>query len=147
WRLREGLVLAQRNEGGSIKHDVSVPVAAIADFIAEASAAVTARLPGIRPVPFGHVGDGNVHFNLSQPEGADRGDFPARWGEFNRIVHDDVARYGGWIRAEHGVGRLRRHELAHYKTPVELELIRKIKAALDPEARMNPGKVLPDATP
>lgn len=147
WRLREGLVLAQRNEGGSIKHDVSVPVAAIADFIAEASAAVTARLPGIRPVPFGHVGDGNVHFNLSQPEGADRGDFLARWGEFNRIVHDVVARYGGSISAEHGVGRLRRDELAHYKAPVELELMRKIKAALDPEGLMNPGKVIPDATP
>ncbi len=145
WRLREGLVLAQRQEGGSIKHDVSVPVAAIAEFIAEATAAVTARLPGIRPVPFGHVGDGNVHFNLSQPVGADRGEFLARWGEFNRIVHDVVARYHGSISAEHGVGRLRREELGHYKAPVELELMRKIKAALDPEGLMNPGKILPDA--
>ena len=144
WKLREGLVLAQRQEGGSIKHDVSVPVAAIADFIAEASAAVIARLPGIRPVPFGHVGDGNVHFNLSQPEGADRGEFLSRWGEFNRIVHDIVARYNGSISAEHGVGRLRREELGHYKAPIELDLMRKIKAALDPDGLMNPGKIIPE---
>ena len=144
WKLREGLVLAQRNEGGSIKHDVSVPVVAIADFIAEASAAVIARLPGIRPVPFGHVGDGNVHFNLSQPEGADRSEFLSRWGEFNRIVHDIVARYDGSISAEHGVGRLRREELGHYKAHVELDLMRKIKAALDPDGLMNPGKIIPE---
>jgi D-lactate dehydrogenase (cytochrome) len=144
WRLREGLVLAQRNEGGSIKHDVSVPVSAIPAFIAEATAAVEARLPGIRPVPFGHIGDGNVHFNLSQPVGADTAAYLARWGEFNRIVHDIVARHRGSISAEHGVGRLRRDELARYKSPIELELMRRIKAAFDPDELMNPGKIIPE---
>ncbi|HLY58025.1 MAG TPA: FAD-binding oxidoreductase [Stellaceae bacterium] len=144
WRIREGMVEAQRHEGGSIKHDVSVPVASVAGFIREATAAVTTRLPGIRPVPFGHVGDGNIHFNLSQPEGADRAGFLARWSEFNDIVHGIVARHGGSISAEHGIGRLKRDEIARYKAPLELELMARVKRALDPHGIMNPGKVLPN---
>jgi D-lactate dehydrogenase (cytochrome) len=143
WRLREGLVEAQKYEGGSIKHDVSVPVSSVAAFVVEATRAVTARLPGIRPVPFGHVGDGNIHFNLSQPVGMDRAEFLARWGEFNDIVHAIVARHGGSISAEHGIGRLKRDELARYKSPLELELMARVKQALDPAGIMNPGKVLP----
>jgi len=144
WRIREGLVEAQRYEGGSIKHDVSVPVSSLAAFIVEATEAVTARLPDIRPVPFGHVGDGNIHFNLSQPAGADKAGFLARWGEFNDIVHGIVARLGGSISAEHGIGRLKRDELVRYKAPLELELMARIKRALDPDNIMNPGKVLQD---
>jgi D-lactate dehydrogenase (cytochrome) len=144
WRLREGVVEAQRHAGGSIKHDVSVPVSSVAAFIREASAAVTARLPGIRPVPFGHVGDGNIHFNLTQPEGADSAAYLARWAEFNDIVHAIVARLHGSISAEHGIGRLKRDELARYKAPLDLELMARIKRALDPDGIMNPGKVLPD---
>ena len=133
---------AQGYEGGSIKHDVSVPVMRVAEFIRIASAAVEARLPGIRPCPFGHVGDGNIHFNLSQPKGADKAAYLARWDEFNKIVHDIVASLGGSISAEHGIGRLKREELTHYKSKIELDLMRKIKRALDPDGIMNPGKVI-----
>ncbi len=142
WRLRESLSEAQRPEGGSIKHDVSVPLSRVADFIAEADAAVTAALPGIRPVPFGHLGDGNIHYNLSQPEGMDRDAYLARWDEFNRIVHDIVMRMGGSFSAEHGIGRLRRGELVHYKSPVEVAMMRRLKAAFDPQGIMNPGKIV-----
>jgi FAD/FMN-containing dehydrogenase len=142
WRIREGMVEGQKHEGGSIKHDISVPVSKVAEFIVKAIAAVDAKLPGIRPVAFGHVGDGNVHFNLSQPKGADTAVFLARWAEFNHIVHDLVQRFGGSISAEHGVGRLKRDELPRYKSALELELMRRIKHALDPDGLMNPGKVL-----
>jgi FAD/FMN-containing dehydrogenase len=144
WFLREAIVEAQRFEGGSIKHDIAVPVSRIADFIAQATWAVERALPGIRPVPFGHVGDGNVHFNLTQPAGADRAAYLARWEEFNRIVHDIALGMGGSISAEHGIGRVKRAELARVKSPVELALMRRIKAALDPETLMNPGVLLPD---
>jgi len=142
WRLREAVPLSQRYEGGSIKHDVSVPVSRVADFIAEAAAAVTAAMPGIRPVVFGHIGDGNMHFNFSQPEGMDTEAFLAEWQRINRIVHDIVAAKGGSISAEHGIGRLKRGELVHYRSPVELDLMRAVKSALDPKGIMNPGKVL-----
>jgi FAD/FMN-containing dehydrogenase len=142
WRIRDGMTEAQGYEGGSIKHDVSVPVSRVADFIIEASAAVSRAIPGIRPVPFGHVGDGNIHFNLSQPVGADRAGYLARWEEMNRIVHDIVAARNGSISAEHGIGRMKVEELTHYKSKVELDLMRKIKAALDPQGIMNPGKVV-----
>ncbi len=144
WRIREGIVEAQKFEGGSIKHDVSVPVSSVAAFIHRAHDAVTRLLPGIRPVAFGHVGDGNIHFNLSQPVGADRAAFIARWAEFNGIVHDVVAELGGSISAEHGIGRLKREELRRYKPKVALDLMRRVKAALDPQGIMNPGKVVPD---
>jgi FAD/FMN-containing dehydrogenase len=142
WRIREGMVEGQKHEGGSIKHDVSVPVSKVAEFIVKAIAAVEAKLPGIRPIAFGHVGDGNVHFNLSRPKGADTAVFLARWAEFNHIVHDLVQRFGGSISAEHGVGRLKRDELPRYKSALELELMRRIKHALDPDGLMNPDKVL-----
>jgi len=142
WRIRDGMTEAQGYEGGSIKHDVAVPVSRVADFIVEACAAVSRAIPGIRPVPFGHVGDGNIHFNLSQPIGADKAAYLARWEEMNRIVHDIVAARNGSISAEHGIGRMKVEELTHYKTKIELDLMRKIKAALDPDGIMNPGKVV-----
>ena len=107
WFVREAIVEAQRFEGGSIKHDISVPVSRVADFIAGATAAVEAVLPGIRPVPFGHVGDGNIHFNLTQPAGADSAAYLARWDELNRIVHEIVLSFGGSVSAEHGIGRFK----------------------------------------
>lgn len=142
WRIRESVPGAQKREGGSIKHDVSVPVSCVPDFIREATAAVEEALPGVRVVPFGHVGDGNIHFNLTQPAGADKAAFLAEWGRMNRIVHDIVTGMRGSISAEHGIGRLKRGELAHYKSPVEMDLMRRIKGALDPQGIMNPGKVL-----
>jgi len=142
WRIREGMVEGQKFEGGSIKHDVSVPVSRVAEFIKRAIAAVEARLPGIRALAFGHVGDGNIHFNLSQPVRADTAIFMARWAEFNRLVHDLVRDFDGSISAEHGIGRMKREELPRYKSPLELALMRKLKHALDPEDLMNPGKIL-----
>jgi D-lactate dehydrogenase (cytochrome) len=142
WRIREGMVEAQKHEGGSIKHDVAVPVSQVAAFINRARAAVTALVPGARPVPFGHVGDGNIHFNVSQPLGADRAQYLARWDEMNHAVHDIAASLNGSISAEHGVGRLKIDELPRYKGAVELELMRKLKRALDPAGIMNPAKVV-----
>lgn len=142
WRIREGIPEAQKCEGGSIKHDVSVPTSSIPAFIRRASRAVAEAMPGIRPVPFGHVGDGNIHFNLSQPVGADKEAYLREWGRMNRIVHDIVVEMNGSISAEHGIGKLKRAEMAHYKEPLELELMRRIKDAFDPRGLMNPGKVL-----
>jgi D-lactate dehydrogenase (cytochrome) len=142
WRLREAIVEAQKHEGGSIKHDVSVPVSKVPAFIREASDAVQRAMPGIRPIAFGHVGDGNVHFNLSQPEDWDKDAFIAEWGRMNRIVHDIVVAMGGSISAEHGIGRLKLGELIHYKDSVEIELMKRIKSAIDPKNIMNPGKLI-----
>ena len=143
WRIREGIVEGQRPEGGSIKHDIAVPISSVAAFIARATAAVEALIPGIRPVTFGHIGDGNIHFNLSQPEGADRAAYLARWHEVNRVVHDIVVDLNGSISAEHGIGRMKVAENVHYKSAVEIDLMRRIKTALDPDDLMNPGKVVP----
>jgi FAD/FMN-containing dehydrogenase len=142
WRLREMFGEVQRHEGGSIKHDVSVPIAAVPDFIAEANAAVATLLPGARPVPFGHLGDGNIHYNVSQPVGADRAEFLARWNEVNAAVFAVVKKFGGSISAEHGVGIMKRDLLPSVKDPVALDLMRKIKHLLDPNNILNPGKVL-----
>jgi FAD/FMN-containing dehydrogenase len=142
WLLRHHIADTQKYEGGSIKHDVSVPVAALPDFIAEASARVEAMIPGSRPVPFGHLGDGNVHFNISQPVGADRAAFLARWDEVNAAVFAIVARYGGSISAEHGIGVMKRELLPRVKDPVALALMRGLKRELDPNGILNPGKVL-----
>ncbi len=142
WRLREFIPEAQKFEGGSIKHDVSVPVAAAPQFIAQASAVVEALIPGARPAPFGHLGDGNIHFNVSQPVGADRAAFLARWREVNDAVHAVVGQLGGSISAEHGIGRLKRDDLARVKDPVALDLMRAIKRTLDPKGILNPGKVV-----
>jgi FAD/FMN-containing dehydrogenase len=142
WRLRDAMSEAQKPEGGSIKHDVSVPVSSIPAFIAEASAAVRTLIPGARPVPFGHLGDGNIHFNISQPEGAEPSAFLARLPEVNALVHDMVHRYHGSISAEHGLGQAKVDEITRYKSPVEMEAMRAIRRALDPNAIMNPGKVV-----
>jgi FAD/FMN-containing dehydrogenase len=141
WRIREAIVEAQLYSG-SIKHDVSVPVSRVAEFVTRASAAVSDRLPGIRPVAFGHVGDGNIHFNLTQPEGMDKTAYLARWREFNDIVHGVVRELHGSISAEHRVGIMKRDEITHYKPPIEIELMRRIKCALDPANIMNPGKLV-----
>src|SRR6516225_4941095 len=141
WHIREAIVEAQ-NYSGSIKHDVSVPVSRVADFINRATRLVTGRLPGIRPMAFGHVGDGNIHFNLTQPEGADRHAYIARWQEFNDIVHGVVRELAGSISAEHGVGRQKRDEITHYKEPIEIELMRLVKRTFDPAGIMNPGKLV-----
>jgi len=142
WKLRDEMSAAQKPEGGSIKHDISVPVAAVPDFIAEADAAVVRLIPGARPVPFGHLGDGNIHYNVSQAVGADTADFMARWHEVNAVVFDIVRRMGGSISAEHGIGVLKRDELPDVKDKVAFELMRSFKAMLDPLGIMNPGKVL-----
>jgi D-lactate dehydrogenase (cytochrome) len=141
WRIREAIVEAQLCSG-SIKHDVSVPVGRVADFVSRASTAVEARLPGIRPIAFGHVGDGNIHFNLTQPVGIDKDAYLARWQEFNDIVHGVVRDLGGSISAEHGVGMMKREEITHYKPAVEIELMRLVKRAFDPADIMNPGKLV-----
>jgi FAD/FMN-containing dehydrogenase len=142
WRLRENASEAQRHEGGSIKHDVSVPVARIPEFIAAAIATVDRVCPGARPVAFGHFGDGNVHFNVTQPIGMDKSAFLALWSEMAGAVHDVVGELSGSISAEHGIGQLKRRELLRFKSPLEIALMRKIKAALDPNGILNPGKLL-----
>jgi D-lactate dehydrogenase (cytochrome) len=142
WKLRDEMSAAQKPEGGSIKHDISVPVAAVPDFIAEADAVVIKLIPGARPVPFGHLGDGNIHYNVSQPIGGNTADFMARWHEVNAVVFAIVLRMGGSISAEHGIGVLKRDELPEVKDKVAIELMRSIKAMLDPLGIMNPGKVL-----
>src|SRR4051812_11323861 len=142
WKLRDEMSAAQKPEGGSIKHDVSAPVAAVPEFIAQADAAVVKLIPGSRPVPFGHLGDGNIHYNVSQPTGVDTAGFLARWHEVNAVVFDIVLRMGGSISAEHGIGVLKRDELPAVKDKVAIELMRGIKAMLDPLGIMNPGKVL-----
>ena len=140
WRLRTAIPDGQRRAGASIKHDISVLPSEVAAFVPQALAAVEAAEPGVRPCVFGHIGDGNLHFNLTQPADADRAAFLERWGALNRIVHDEVARFGGSVAAEHGVGQLRRAELARCGDPLTGELARRIKSALDPEGVLNPGK-------
>jgi FAD/FMN-containing dehydrogenase len=142
WKLRDEMSAAQKPEGGSIKHDISVPVVAVPAFIAEADAAVVKLIPGARPVPFGHLGDGNIHYNISQPVGGDTADFMARWHEVNAVVFEIVLRMGGSISAEHGIGVLKRDELPDVKDKTAIALMRAIKAMLDPHGIMNPGKVL-----
>ena len=142
WRLREGIPEAQKREGGSIKNDISVPPARVPAFLRDADAAIQGACPGVRVVAFGHLGDGNVHYNLSQPEEGDRAAFLAEWGRLTRIVHDLAVAHGGSISAEHGIGQLKREELARVRSPVEIGLMRTLKAALDPAGIFNPGKLL-----
>jgi FAD/FMN-containing dehydrogenase len=142
WHMRESMSEAQRPEGGSIKHDVSVPVSRIPAFLAEADAAVHALMPDARICAFGHLGDGNIHYNISQPVGADKAAFIARWREVNAVVHAVVHKHTGSISAEHGVGQLKRDELAASRPAIETELMRRIKQAFDPAGIMNPGKVI-----
>ncbi len=142
WAIRETLPDAQKPQGGSIKHDVSVPVGAVPVFLGEASAAVEAFMPGARVVAFGHLGDGNIHFNVTQPVGADTAAFLAQWTAMNAVVHEIVARHSGSISAEHGIGQLKRGLLAQTKDRNALDVMRAIKATLDPNGILNPGKVL-----
>jgi FAD/FMN-containing dehydrogenase len=142
WKIREDLPFAQATEGASIKHDISVPIASVPAFMAEALAMLAEKFPGCRPCPFGHLGDGNLHFNVTQPVGADGQAFLALYDEMNAAVFDIVARYGGSIAAEHGVGQHKRKLLPRYKDPVALDLMLTLKKAIDPRGIMNPGKVL-----
>lgn len=147
WALRENISEAQAHAGKNIKHDISVPISAIARFVEQTNQKLTTTFPGIRMVVFGHLGDGNLHYNVSPS--ADR-EGPAYEEEFlalqpaiNRITHDAVVSFGGSISAEHGLGVLRRDESARYKSPIEMAMMRAIKQAFDPDGRLNPGKVLP----
>ncbi len=142
WRIREMFGEVQRHIGASIKHDISVPIAAVPAFIEEANAAATKLIPGSRPLAFGHIGDGNIHYNVTQPEGADAKEFLKRWDEVNAVVFAVVKKYGGSISAEHGVGVMKRDILPQYKDPVAIDLMRTLKRTLDPNNILNPGKVL-----
>jgi FAD/FMN-containing dehydrogenase len=142
WALRENISDAQKIEGFSIKHDVSLPVSRLSEFIERADAALKKVFPGIRIVTFGHVGDGNLHYNQSQSDAVENAVFIASQPHVNALVHDLVHELGGSISAEHGIGQLKREELLRYKSPLEMEMMRSIKKALDPQGVMNPGKVL-----
>ncbi|WP_439599871.1 FAD-binding oxidoreductase [Devosia sp.] len=142
WAAREQMSEVQSKEGASIKHDVSVPIGAVPELIAEGSAAVERAIPGVRPCPFGHMGDGNIHFNFSQPAGADPKAFMAREADANAAVYAVVRKLGGSVSAEHGIGQLKSGLLRQVKDPVALEMMQAIKAALDPNGILNPGKVL-----
>jgi FAD/FMN-containing dehydrogenase len=142
WRLRETIPQAQSREGASIKHDISVTTSELPRFIVEGGAVVEQLAPGARLVSYGHLGDGNLHFNLSPASGGSNEEFLRLAPQVNRAVHDLVARYGGSFSAEHGIGQLKRGELVRYKNPVAIELMRSIKQAVDPNGIMNPGKVL-----
>ena len=142
WALRENIAEAQRREGPNIKHDISIPVSAIPRFLDEAAVALTAAFPNLRFVTFGHLGDGNLHYNLAAPSGQEAAAFMANTASANRIVHDLVAAHAGSISAEHGIGQQKRGELLRYKSAVELDLMRMVKTALDPEGILNPGKIL-----
>jgi FAD/FMN-containing dehydrogenase len=142
WKLRESIPEAQKHEGASIKHDISVAVSRVPEFITRATALVERALPNLRVVAFGHVGDGNVHFNLTQPIGADGATFTAERSRLNDVVHELVHEMGGSFSAEHGVGQLKRGELVRYKSAAAVDVMRRIKAAIDPQNIMNPGKVL-----
>ena len=143
WALRENISEAQAAEGKNVKHDISVPIGAIGEFVVATDAALQAGFPGVRMVVFGHLGDGNLHYNVSPPTGTDGDSLLACQDAINTLVHDAVAAAGGSISAEHGIGVLRREELARYKSPVALAMMQRIKQALDPLGIMNPGKLLP----
>jgi FAD/FMN-containing dehydrogenase len=142
WKLRELISDAQAHEGPNVKHDVSIPISGIPDFIRTTDAELARAHPGVRMVTFGHVGDGNVHYNVSAPEGIAPDVFVRQTAAINLIVHDSVARFRGSISAEHGLGQAKRDEIRRYKSSLELKLMRRIKGALDPHGIMNPGKVL-----
>lgn len=142
WKLRETIPEAQSLDGASLKHDISVPVAELPQFVTRASEWVAAHVPDGRLIAYGHVGDGNLHFNINQAAGADRAAFMGRADEVLRAIHDIVRDFGGSFSAEHGIGRLKVPELERYTSSVELELMRAIKLAFDPNGILNPGKVL-----
>jgi FAD/FMN-containing dehydrogenase len=142
WRIREAIPEGQKHEGVSFKHDISVPVSKVPRFLAEANAALAVAFPGIRPFAFGHLGDGNIHFNPIQASGEPGDLWEMRLAAANRITHDIAVGLGGSISAEHGIGRLRLEEMKHYKPELEIELMARLKAAFDPAGLLNPGKVL-----
>jgi FAD/FMN-containing dehydrogenase len=143
WKLRKNIAEAQKAEGISIKHDVSVPISRVAEFIAQASAALRSAYPGIRIVAFGHLGDGNIHYNASMPDAAQNKAFIEQHEQdVHHLVYEVVAKLDGSISAEHGLGQLKREEITHYKSALELELMRNIKQTIDPHGLMNPGKVI-----
>jgi FAD/FMN-containing dehydrogenase len=142
WRLRDAFSEAQKGAGGSIKHDISVPVARIPEFLQRAEKVVERVCPGARPVPFGHFGDGNLHYNVTQPESMDRAQYLALWDQMSDAIFELVTELGGSISAEHGIGLMKRDVLKRYKSEVELDMMRAIKKALDPKGILNPGKVL-----
>jgi FAD/FMN-containing dehydrogenase len=142
WKIRETIPEAQRIDGASLKHDISVAITALPDFVERACGWVRANVPDGRPVVYGHVGDGNLHFNLNQAPGSDGNTFLAREPAIKRAIHDMVSEFGGSFSAEHGIGRLKVEELERYASPVELDLMRALKRALDPNGVLNPGKVL-----
>ncbi|MFV0385012.1 FAD-binding oxidoreductase, partial [Paracoccus sp. (in: a-proteobacteria)] len=142
WALRERTPEAQKRAGGSIKHDISVPVSRLPDFIAKATAAVTAYMPGIHMCAFGHVGDGNVHFNFTQPDGMERQEFLSHWDAINDLVHPIALRMAGSISAEHGLGLLKAEKIAVHRSDSENALNMALKRALDPRGLMNPGKFI-----
>jgi FAD/FMN-containing dehydrogenase len=142
WHLRESLSEAQKFEGASIKHDVAVPIDHVPAFLEQGIAAVTKLVPGVRPVPFGHLGDGNIHFNFSVPKGGDDQAFLVRWDEVSRAVHDIVRDFRGSISAEHGLGVMKRDEILRYKSETEMDVMRALKRTLDPKNILNPGKVV-----
>ena len=143
WKLRESISEAQKREGASIKHDIAVPVAAIPAFLAKATPAVRAIAPGARPVSFGHLGDGNIHFNFNAPGPGNDPEFLALWDEVQQVVHDIVKEFGGSISAEHGIGVMKVGSLPRYKSHEELDAMRALKTAFDPKNILNPGKVIP----
>ena len=143
WHIRESITMAQATEGLNIKHDISIPVSRIPDFVAETDALLAQNVPGVRMVDFGHLGDGNLHYNVQAPEGADGQAFLREFEDtVNTLVFDQVKRFGGSISAEHGVGEQKVHKLPHYKDPTALAMMRAVKQALDPQNIMNPGRVL-----
>ncbi len=142
WQVREHISMAQAAAGKNIKHDISLPISCIAEFIEVTSAALSRAFPGCQLVCFGHLGDGNLHYNVAAPDGGDQDAFLGNQAGVNRIVHDSVEAFSGSISAEHGIGMLKREELVRYKPAVELNMMRAIKAALDPLGIMNPGKIL-----
>lgn len=142
WRLREAMSEAQRHEGGSIKHDISVPIARIPEFVARAAHVVEAICPGSRPIVFGHFGDGNIHYNVSQPLEMEKQAYLDLWEPMNEAIHTLVTDFGGSISAEHGIGRMKREALSRFRSPVELDLMRQLKQTFDPNGILNPGKLL-----
>ena len=142
WALRENHSESQKREGPSLKHDISVSVSKLPEFVTEGLAVMNKVLPGCRPVPFGHVGDGNLHFNCVSPPGWSKSQFMHYGDAISGAIYDLVTSYGGSISAEHGIGRIKVDELAHYRSQIELDVMRSLKRALDPHNIMNPGKVI-----
>jgi FAD/FMN-containing dehydrogenase len=143
WHIRESIPLAQAEEGLNIKHDISVAVSRIPEFCRETDALLEKMIPGVRLVNFGHLGDGNLHYNVQAPRGGDASDFLNEWEDrVNSLVYDSVQRFDGSISAEHGIGSLKAEKLEIHKAPVALEMMRAVKRALDPENLMNPQRIL-----